>query len=58
MLKAIDAQIEIVSDNPSTRDYLQMFLLNPKNILKEQSSSSMIQYNGQVGTQRQNIQTH
>jgi hypothetical protein len=34
-----------------------MFPLKPKKILKQQSSSSMIQYNGQVGTQCQNIQT-
>jgi hypothetical protein len=33
------------------------FPLKPKRTLKQQSSSSTIQYNGQVGTQRQNIQT-
>jgi hypothetical protein len=34
-----------------------MFPLKPEKILKQQSSSSTIQYNGQVATQRQNIQT-
>jgi hypothetical protein len=34
-----------------------MFPLRPKNILKQQSNSSTIQYNGLVGIQRQNIQT-
>jgi hypothetical protein len=34
-----------------------MVFLKAENILKQQSSSSTIQYNGQVGIQRQNIQT-
>jgi hypothetical protein len=35
-----------------------MFPLKLKKILKQQSSSSTIQCNGQVGTQHQNMQTH
>jgi hypothetical protein len=35
-----------------------MFSLKPKKILKQQLSSSTIQYKGLVGTQHQNIQTH
>jgi hypothetical protein len=34
-----------------------MFPLKLEKILKQQSGSSTIQYNGQVGTQHQNIQT-